>query len=195
MVPSLDARLRLALAVLALLLVAPRCDAADQSSACKPIESAALVERIHVRCETAVDGKFAYFAASYADARQANRLLALIVGAELGDKYLSIVFDPLDTSGQTFGCLASDCRTIKGLVIIERVPNRCEIDNTQRGCPAFCAAVGNNDPICPGYCNSHDDMRCAGNCNRHPENPACTPDPPDPCSEPNAPHRPNCPRN
>ena len=160
---------------------------ADQLSACKPAETAVFSNRIHVRCETPVDGRFSYFAIATAEPHEANRLLALMVGAELGDKYLLVSFDPADTSGAAFGCAVETCRNIKALLIMERVPNACELNNTQRGCSGFCAANNNNDPICPGFCSSHDDMRCAGNCQRHPDNPAC-----DRCSGPNRSHFPEC---
>jgi len=189
----LSAVLRVTLAVSMLLLQMP-VPAAEQFSGCKPTESAVFADRIHVRCETAVDGRFQFFASPTSDPRQANRFLALMVGAELGDKYLNVLFDPTDAGGATFGCLANNCRRIVALAIMERVPGRCEIDNTQRKCPGFCDAVGGNDPDCPGYCSSHDDMRCAGNCQRHPTNPECIPEPPDPCSGPQAPHLPQCPK-
>ena len=165
--------------------------AADQFSACKPVESAVLPTHIHVLCQTPVDGRFPFFAITNVEPRQANRMLALMVGAELGDKFLRILFDPADTSGASFGCRVEDCRIIKALILIERTPAACEFDNTQLGCAGFCAAHANDDPSCPGYCASHDDERCAGNCTRHPANAACTHDP-DPCTGPNAGHNPAC---
>lgn len=166
---------RIAVAICTMLLLSASSFAADQLSACKPTETAVFANRIHVRCETPVNGRFAYFAISTAEPRHTNRMLALMLGAELGDKYLSVLFDPLDTSGADFGCLVNDCRNIKALVLMEHVPNRCELDNTQAGCAGFCAANGNNDPICPGFCSARDDMRCVDNCQRHPSNPLCEP--------------------
>ncbi len=165
---------------------------ADQFSACKPAETAVFSNRIHVRCETPVDGHFPFFAVSTADPHQSNRLLSLMLGAELSDKYLDIQFDPADTSGSVFGCATANCRSIKALIVMERVPDRCELDNTQRRCPGFCASVGNNDPDCPGFCAAHDDMRCTGNCQRHPTNPDCGIDPADLCSKPDSSHLPQC---
>ena len=186
---------------LALVAIGP-AQAQDKFAACKPIETAAFGNRVHVMCETPVDGRFPYFAVSTADPRNASRMLALIAGAQLGDKFLSVLFDPSDTSATTFGCNANNCRNIKALIVLERVPGRCEFDGTQRGCagfcaaignrdracPGYCAAVGNNtDPICPAFCPSHDDFRCPGNCVRHPDNPAC-----DICNGPQASHNPQC---
>lgn len=187
--PHAFARSGRQVALCALVVGGPVALAADQLSACKPAETAVFANRIHVRCETPVDGRFPFFAVSTADPRQANRWMALIMGAELGDKYLDVTFDPTDTSGAAFGCAVEDCRNIKALLMMERVPDRCEMDNTQRGCSGFCAANGNNDPGCPGFCTSHDDMRCPGNCDRHPANPSCVADP---CDGPNSSHLPQC---
>ena len=166
-----------------MLITSPRLFAADQFSVCKPVETMVWSNRIHVLCEAPVDGKFPFFAVSTSDARVANRMLALMQAAQLSDRHLRILFDPADTSGTAFGCNANDCRRIKALASIDRIPDRCEIDATARGCPGFCAAIANNDITCPAFCSTHDDSRCPQFCTRHPTDAECTapPEPPDPC--------------
>ena len=147
--------------------------AQNKFAACKPTETAVFPERIHVRCDMPVDGRFWYFAVPTTDSRNANRMLSLMIGAQLGDKFLSVLFDPADLSGGSFGCNVNDCRNIRALLMTERVPGKCEINSTQRGCPGFCAAVGNNDPDCPGYCERQADPRCQNFCQKAPPHPDC----------------------
>lgn len=167
----------------------PAAFAAAQWSGCKPVETAVFPNRVHVKCETPVDRRFTFFAVPTTEPRFANRTLAILEGAELGDKYVFVRFDPDDLSGAQFGCETDNCRNLLGVALAERDPGRCEIDSTQSGCPAFCSVVANQDPSCPGYCESHDDMNCPGNCGRHPDNPECVPDS-DPCQR--NPHLPQC---
>ena len=169
--------------VVLVLITSSQLFAADQFSVCKPVETMVWTNRIHVRCEAPVDGKFPFFAVSTVDAKLANRMMVLMQAAQLSDRYLQIVFDAADTSGAAFGCNANDCRRIKALASIDRNPGRCEIDSTSRGCPGFCAAISNNDIDCPGFCASHDDRRCPNFCTRHPTDPKCAPpEPVDPCT-------------
>src|SRR4051812_5225045 len=70
--------------------------------ACRPVEAAAFPERIHVRCAAAIDGQFAFFAASTADPRLAARALSVIEAAQLGGKFVHVLFDPNDMSGTEF---------------------------------------------------------------------------------------------
>jgi len=148
--------------------------AQEKWSACKPVEAATFSTRIHVKCESAVDGHFWFFAASTADSKFAARALSVIESAQLGDKFINILFDPADQSGPAFGCLLADCRPIAAVVLTETRPGKCDIDSTQRGCPGFCAAINNNDASCPGYCTSHPDNRgCPGYCTSHPNDRSC----------------------
>jgi hypothetical protein len=163
--------------------------AQDKFAPCKPVQAATYSNRVHVRCEAAVDGIFLFFAVSTKDdPKFAARVLSVIEAGQLGDKYILVLFDPNDKSGPNFGCLLADCRPIKGAILSEERPGKCSIDNTQKGCPGFCAAGTNNssdrscpgfcaahpdDRQCPAYCSTHDDMSCAGNCSRHPNNPRC----------------------
>jgi hypothetical protein len=155
-------------------------------SPCKPVESATFAERIHVRCESAVDGKFSFFAASTNDSKFAARALSVIEAGQLAGKYISVLFDPSDLSGQAFGCLTKDCRTMSAVVLVDNLPDKCEIDNTQKGCPGYCTVSGTTDRSCPqfctanpdvkgcpGYCQNHDDISCPGFCRRHTDNKAC----------------------
>jgi hypothetical protein len=151
--------------------------AQEKWAPCKPVQAATYTNRIHVKCEAAVDGKFLFFAASTADAKFAARALSVIEAGQLGDKFVSILFDPSDKSGQAFGCDAVSCRQLLAVVLTEDRPGKCDIDNTQRSCPGFCAAVGNNDRSCPGFCaagdNNKNDKNCPGYCTAHPTARGC----------------------
>jgi len=162
--------------------------AQDKFSPCKPVEAATFANRVHVRCESPVDGKFSFFAVSTNDPKLAARTLSVIEAGQLGDKFIFVLFDPNDTSGPGFGCLLADCRPIKAAILTEERPGKCSIDNTQKSCPGFCAAGTNNssdrscpgfcaahpnDRQCPAFCSTHDDMSCPGNCARHPDDVRC----------------------
>lgn len=90
--------------------------AQEKSAACKPVETAVFANRIHVQCEFPVDGKFLFFAAPTLEPKFANRALSVILSAQMSGKVVTVVFDPLmepvDGSGNTFGCLANDCRRL-----------------------------------------------------------------------------------
>lgn len=80
---------------------------------CKPTEVAVFANRIHVRCsEPALDGGDAiwFWAVSTVDAQHANRFLSTVATAFVSRRKLVLGFDPGDTSGASFGCLAHDCR-------------------------------------------------------------------------------------
>ncbi len=117
---------------------------------CKPIEAATYPERIHVKCAWAVDNKFWYFAASTTDARAAARALSVIESAQLGDKFVNVLFDPNDQSGATFGCLTSNCRQLLAVMMVE-APLPCT-----RSCAGTC---GGEPDGCGGTCPA---LSCVG---------------------------------
>lgn len=86
---------------------------------CRPVETVSFSGRVHVKCETPVDGVFWYFACSTADARFSSRMLNVSMAGQVAEKTLLILFDPNDQSGVTFGCLANDCRTARAIGITE----------------------------------------------------------------------------
>jgi len=142
---------------------------------CKPIEAAAYAERIHVKCASAVDFRFWYFAASTADARFAARVLSVIEAAQLGDKYVNVLFDVSDTTGTSFGCDEKSCRRLLAAMMVEEAappPDYCVFNNKLKGCSGFCAATP--DSSCPGYCASHNtSFGCPGYCTTHPTDAGC----------------------
>lgn len=95
--------------------------AAEKSAACKPVESAVFANRVHVRCELPVDGKFLYFAVPTSDPKFTNRALSVILIAQESGKVVTIVFDPLvdpvDAAGSSFGCNPGDCRRILAIIL------------------------------------------------------------------------------
>ena len=95
---------------------------------CSPIEvavyahkaSSAYLDRIHVRCSApAMDGKDSiwFWAVSTSDAQEANRFLSTASTALVAGRKLKFSFDPGDTRGASFGCLAHDCRIPWAIVI------------------------------------------------------------------------------
>jgi hypothetical protein len=112
------------LAGLTLMLVCPSTTsfAQEKWALCKPVETMSFSTRVHVKCEVPVDGVFLFFAVSTEDARFASRMLNLSMVGQVAEKTLSVLFDPNDQSGATFGCLAHDCRTARAIGLTEAVP-------------------------------------------------------------------------
>src|SRR5574341_461284 len=97
---------------------------------CDPVEIATFynpggpVSRVHVKCKSAVDG-ISYFAVSTVDAANADMILRILTTAytDGGGKTLSILYDPDDLSGASFGCLISNCRPIGGVLLSDKNPH------------------------------------------------------------------------
>jgi hypothetical protein len=109
----------------ATLLGTPESNAADTSCWCNPVHPAVFETRIHIRCNAATGGdecgyrypKFKYFAFPTSKPIYKDMwLLFVAYGSSAPNdrptRPVRIYFDPNDTSGQAWGCLASDCRTI-----------------------------------------------------------------------------------
>jgi hypothetical protein len=104
-------KLFVALVVVAGVTVSTPVMATDFS--CTPTEVSVFENRIHVRCsEPALDGRNTiwFWAVSTVDAQHANRFLSTATTALVSGRKLILGFDPGDTSGVSFGCLAHDCR-------------------------------------------------------------------------------------
>jgi hypothetical protein len=131
--------------------------AQEKFAACKPVQSGVFANRIHMRCEYPVDGKFLYFAAPTSEPRFANRALSVILSAQLSGKVVTVAFNPMDQSGGGFGCLISDCRNFSAILLEEGPPPgpppvppspaRCTVNPNDVGCPAFCTRNPTN-PAC-----------------------------------------------
>ena len=88
--------------------------------ACSPIEVAVYRNRIHVKCSASANDGTAtiwYWAVSTVEAHAANRFLSTATTALVSGRKLNFEFGPGDTSGQSFGCLAKDCRTPSRITI------------------------------------------------------------------------------
>lgn len=96
--------------------------AQEKFALCKPVETASFGNRVHVRCELPVDGKFLFFAVSTQDPRFASRFLNVSMVGQVSERTLNILFDPSDQSGAAFGCLANDCRNVHGVALTEIAP-------------------------------------------------------------------------
>jgi len=142
---------------------------------CKPVEAAAYPERIHIKCASPVDDRFWYFAAPTTDARFAARALSVIEAAQLGDKFVNVLFDPNDQSGGGFGCVIGDCRPFAAVVMVESSippPSTCAFDTNRPSCPGWCAV--HDDNSCPGYCTRHPtETGCPQYCSAHRNDPDC----------------------
>lgn len=83
---------------------------------CTPNNVAVYSSRIHVRCNESYSG-IRYFAYPTRDAAAAARYLSLLTSAQVAGHTLSILYDPADTSGASYGCAASDCRPIQAALL------------------------------------------------------------------------------
>jgi hypothetical protein len=96
-----------------ILLLASPATAAEYL--CTPMEVAVFANRIHIRCSAShSDGGSTiwFWAVPTSDAQWANRVLSTATTGMVAGRKLYLTFTPGDTSGQDFGCLAKDCRTI-----------------------------------------------------------------------------------
>ncbi len=96
---------------------------------CVPVEVATFyggsgnpVNRVHVKCKSAVEGSISYFAVSTADADNAARILSVLITAYVQGqgKTLQILYDRDDLSGEAIGCLNSNCRLIGGVLLTDK---------------------------------------------------------------------------
>jgi len=83
-----------------------------------PDNVAVFSNRIHVKATSDDDG-ILYWAVPTTDSRFANRMLSLLLTAKASGKRVSVKYNPSDTSGTSFGCLAGDCRTILYAYIVD----------------------------------------------------------------------------
>ena len=91
--------------------------AAEKTFTCTPVNVAVFPNsRIHVKCSSG-DGPIVFFALGVKDDGEANRVLSLLSAAFATKKQLSIFYNPDDLEGAKIGCLTSDCRLIRGVVM------------------------------------------------------------------------------
>lgn len=83
---------------------------------CNPVSVAAYTTRVHVQCDVPVSG-ISYFAAPATNPKHAARSLSLLLTAQATGNSVSVLYDPSDTSGSSFGCGVDDCRTMIGVAI------------------------------------------------------------------------------
>jgi len=82
----------------------------------EPANVAIFSNRIHVKCEVP-NGSIGFFAYPLTDAKQANRILSLLLTAEAANDRIVVSYDASDTSGTAFGCQSGDCRTIQAIYL------------------------------------------------------------------------------
>ena len=72
--------------------------------------------RVHIKCNSTIPviTNVYYFAVPSSDSANASRYLSLFETALLSGKPLMLFVDAADTSGNTWGCSAGDCRVIVG---------------------------------------------------------------------------------
>lgn len=85
---------------------------------CTPINTATYTSRVHVKCSENRNG-IRYFALKATNASAAARFLTVSNAALLSGKKLKVLYDTNDTSGQSFGCNRTDCRTARGISLIK----------------------------------------------------------------------------
>ena len=79
---------------------------------CTPTEVAVFDNRIHIRCNESYSG-IQFFAIATGDAASSARFLSLLTTAQVAGRTLSLLYDPADTSGDTWGCVEVDCRPLQ----------------------------------------------------------------------------------
>jgi hypothetical protein len=86
---------------------------------CTPGDVAVFTDRVHIRCTNGAPPGDAiyYFAVSTADSASAGRFLSIFTTAKVTNKTVAILYDPNDTSGESWGCLATNCRVAYGAVL------------------------------------------------------------------------------
>jgi hypothetical protein len=93
-------------------------EAQPVDTACKPrnvvVWEAKPHSRVHVQCVAAV-GNIKYFAYRSNDADAVARVLTILTAARAAGADLIINYAPADTSGASWGCNSSDCRTIRAV--------------------------------------------------------------------------------
>jgi hypothetical protein len=104
--------LTVAISILLLLGSATRSSAQTTFYGCKSVEVRTFAERVHVRCSQAAAGGIVFFAVATANSAHAARFLSVLMMAHLAGKSITVEYDPKDTSGTGFGCLANDCRRL-----------------------------------------------------------------------------------
>jgi hypothetical protein len=79
---------------------------------CTPDSVATYNERIHIKCTAPASGGIWFFAAPTTNPHHAARLLSILSLADVAGRNVSVLYDPNDTSGTSFGCLETDCRIL-----------------------------------------------------------------------------------
>lgn len=81
---------------------------------CRPTDVTVWVDHVHVKCDKATSSGIAFFAVPTASADPAHvaRVLSVMLVARATGMKVEVEYDPSDTSGTDFGCLAHDCRPI-----------------------------------------------------------------------------------
>lgn len=106
----------LALTMVLLVPAAPSF-AASTFYTCKSAGVAVFPERMHVRCTQATSGGIVFFALPTANSAHAARILSSLLIAHSVGKNIVVEYDPNDTTGTAFGCLAPDCRRILSVTV------------------------------------------------------------------------------
>ena len=92
--------------------------ASEVHSSCKVQVVGTFENRVHALCSTPDRATSIYYCAVPASAREmASRVEAIGLVAQVTGATVYVYFNVADTSGTSFGCSASDCRTITGLEI------------------------------------------------------------------------------
>lgn len=109
---------KVVLALLGILLLTTSAQAATIWRTCTPTSTATFTGRVHVKCSQVYDG-IRFFAVRASDAGEAARFLSTVNAALLAGYDVSVAYDPVDTSGNAWGCDQSDCRRAVGLAIVK----------------------------------------------------------------------------
>ena len=116
--PSPIARASLGVVISALLILSSATQAFAAFYTCNSVDVATYANRVHVRCDKAASGGIVFFAVATANSAHAARILSVLMMAHLTTRKIVVEYNPNDTSGTSFGCLAHDCRRLLSVAVL-----------------------------------------------------------------------------
>jgi hypothetical protein len=112
------ARASLAVVISALLILGSATQAFAARHTCNSVDVATFANRVHVRCDRATNGGIVFFAVATANSAHAARILSVLMMAHLTTRKIIVEYNPNDTTGTSFGCLAHDCRRLLSVAVL-----------------------------------------------------------------------------
>ncbi len=100
------------LVLLALLAGTAPARAEQRWSTCTPSQVLTFRERVHVLCVEHLHEQIQYLAVPTNDPAYAERVLTILLAAQVNNRRLTVLWDKKDLSGEAYGCGVEDCRPL-----------------------------------------------------------------------------------